>query len=220
MIATNYVAPYSTQLALPLPRYNGSFAPKGVCYPFTPYDDSFVMCAMLWAVIATSILNHCFKSVDVPKDNRDSEIQRLHDELVKAQDDYRLLEEDLQKAEEDLLEAEEERLRTLETLSMSTQYFMSCLKNVGQSESTESTESAESTESTVSSSPPPPTLVSSICALLERKKATARELFVELFPTNPSLTKSEVNSCLYKLKARSIATFTQGPKKPPMWSLC
>ena len=217
MIATNYVARYSTQLALPLPNLNDSFAHKGVCYPFTPYDDSFVMCAMLWAIIATSILNHCFKSVDVPKDHRDSEIQRLHHELVRAQDDYRLLEEDLQKAEEDLLEAEEERLRTLETLSMSTQYFMSCLKNVGQSESADS---VDSTESSVSSSPPPPTLVSSICALLERKKATARELFVELFPTNPALTKSEVNSCLYKLKARSIATFTQGPKKSPVWSLC
>lgn len=214
MLATNYVVPYSTQLALATPKFNGSFATKGVCYPFTPYDDSFVMCAMLWAIIATSILNHCFKSVDVPKDNRDSEIQRLHDELVKAQDDYRILEEDLQTAEEDLLEAEEERLRTLETLSMSTQYFMSCLERVERSEST------ESTTSSVSSSPPQPTLVNSICALLKQKKSTARDLFVELFPTNPSLTKSEVNSCLYKLKARSIATFTQGPKKPPMWSLC
>ena len=203
MSNTNHIVPYSTQLALPMPNPNGSFKSYGICYGFSPYDDSFVMLAMLWAVVATGVLNYCFK----PTDPRDLEIERLKADLAKAHTDYELLEEELVQAECDRLQAYELSCK------LTQEYMNGCLEK-------ESTESTESTTSSVSSSPPASTLADSICTLLKQKKSTARNLFVELLPTNPGLIKSDVNSCLYKLKARSITTFTQGPKKSPVWSLC
>lgn len=213
MSNTNNIVPYSTQLAL----LNSCDATPycDVRVIFIETDYSIILATILWTLVLSSVFGGCFK------DPRDSEIERLRAELDKAQAeldkgriDYQLLEEELLKAEEELIEAEQDRLQAYELSCQLTRENMEY-----RLEKHESTESTESTVSSVSSSPPSSTLRLFICALLKQKKYTARDLFVELLPTNPGLTKSDVNSCLYKLKARSITTFTQGPKKSPVWSL-
>jgi hypothetical protein len=57
-----------------------------------------------------------------------------------------------------------------------------------------------------------------ICNLLDQKSHTAKELHLKLLPTIPNITKSEVNSYLYKLWGRSVVSFVQLPRKCPVWS--
>lgn len=62
-------------------------------------------------------------------------------------------------------------------------------------------------------------LIQAIRHVLLQGNKTARELFLELKNTYPSITKQEINRLLYRLKVNSITTYTQGVKKAPVWSL-
>ena len=57
----------------------------------------------------------------------------------------------------------------------------------------------------------------SVHALLTNEGQTARALLLLLAPT--TLTKNDINTSLYKLKAKSKAAFTCPPKGAPRWTL-
>ena len=212
MSNTNNIAPYSTQLAL----LNSCDATPycDVRVIFVDTDYSIILATILWTLVLSSVFGGCFK------DPRDSEIERLRAELDKAHTKYQILEDDLLQAEEELIEAEQDRLQAYELSCQLTRENMEYrLEKHKSTEPSSSESTSNSSHVSTRSAATPPALVSAVCALLKQKSSTARNLFVELLPTNPGLTKSDVNSCLYTLKARSITTFTQGPKKSPVWSL-
>ena len=219
MSNTNNIAPYSTQLAL----LNSCDATPycDVRVIFVDTDYSIILATILWTLVLSSVFGGCFK------DTRDSEIERLRAELDKAQaeldkahTEYQILEDDLLQAEEELIEAEQDRLQAYELSCQLTRENMEYrLEKHKSTEPSSSESTSNSSHVSTRSAATPPALVSAVCALLKQKSSTARNLFVELLPTNPGLTKSDVNSCLYTLKARSITTFTQGAKKSPVWSL-
>jgi hypothetical protein len=52
---------------------------------------------------------------------------------------------------------------------------------------------------------------------LTKEGQTARTILAKLAPTDPSITKSDINSCLYKLLAASKASVENPMKTSPKW---
>ena len=60
-------------------------------------------------------------------------------------------------------------------------------------------------------------LAESVLAVLSKTPQTAREICSKLSEAYPILTKSEVNSCLYRLSSKKQAKQVSSPKGSPRW---
>ena len=60
-------------------------------------------------------------------------------------------------------------------------------------------------------------LADSVLAVLSKTPQTAREISSKLSEAYPILTKSEVNSCLYRLSSKKKAKQVSSPKGSPRW---
>ena len=65
----------------------------------------------------------------------------------------------------------------------------------------------------------PRDLTDPISELLLQKNCSARELLMELRGIDPTITKHDVNSCLYSMRAKSLTVSIQHQKKSPVWAL-
>lgn len=60
-------------------------------------------------------------------------------------------------------------------------------------------------------------LLNSVEAFLNRKGHTAKEILAKLVTTNPTITKTDINKCLYSLQREARATVTLPLKGSPIW---